>query len=212
MSKFMDSPLSPVAPAPKALGLYSAREWPSGLQPLAEASIFQSRFAGMLGLAYARDKGGRLGGGLKVQSRAYQDGYAEGIAGQIGHDYLAPQQEMLDFVRADNIFVYDDGVTLAAGRGWLLLRPIPRLHLRMDHELVRLWPDAHSALSPFTWWWLWRGEAAICLRAPDNLCLDILYSNRMSAALYTPLDSGDWYNRPMLVDQPFYGIETHLRF
>jgi len=192
------------------LSLYSAHPLSSGLTPLAEIAVRFGHLAGMVGLRYARDDGAWWAGGATVQGRFYDAGFADDLVGRMSHDYLAPEQELYDFVRADNLFVYSDGVVLAAGRAWAVVRPVPWVHMRADGEYARPWWDEPRDKPDD--WLFWRFDAIACARAPDNICLDVFYSNRMTSAVYLPLEHPDDLNFPMLFIRSFLGIEGRGRF
>ena len=191
--------------------LYTAHPFPSGVTPLAEAAIRWGRPAGLIGIRVDKDPGGWWAGGGTAQVRGYDAGFAEDLTGVVGHDYLAPEQELLDFVRADNVFVYDDGVLLAAGRLWGVVRPFSWLQLRIDQEVARLWWQEPEDTYPTLWWW-WRYDVIGCVRRPDNVCLDVFVTNRMTSAVHLPTEMPDTANYPMLYDRPFVGIEARARF
>ncbi len=148
-----------------------------------------------------------LGVYLKVQSRAYADGYAEGIVGHIEHDYVSIEQEDKAWTNSLNVFAVDDNVRVNAAEAEVNLRLSRRLFVFTQNEVAQF----QYKSVPLENFYFFRHGVKVCPRKRLFECGSVFVSNKMINAS-GPIEQNDVTNKRLFFRKKFLGMEARFIF
>ncbi len=180
----------------------------SGVGYFLEAGSRNSKFAGLVGLK-SENTFGRLRVKSRIQSRNYEDGFADQFVGSIEHVYVSYDQYDKRFTNAANVFVLDDEVEVHS------------LVLDMEYELNEkcfLQSKNETGVfdyenGPDTNFYYYRAGITFFPLANRKESFTIFSSNKVLTDSYArPPDNRSLVNRPLFKQENFFGMEAAFRF